>query len=178
MFCNFRKGIRIRIEGTLAVKNDIGIEVEVGDALCVRVGVHDSLHLGVVDIFRNAHFGDVLHIYGISRPPIPNDGLVARFINTIAFAVGVRQFEQDRKAALAGKYNYLNPKKSATVPSEYIKQVLMRGTGFIGGKGRVCKIFETEIDAGTRAKRIKAEYGQGGAGCSYFLSTQTPKQYL
>mgnify|MGYP000783059109 CR=1 FL=1 len=42
--------------------------------------------------------------------------------------------------------------------------VLMRGTGFIGGKGRVCKIFETEIDAGTRAKRIKAEYGQGGAG--------------
>ena len=76
----------------------------------------------------------------------------------------MRQFEQDRKAALAGKYNYLNPKKSATVPSEYIKQVLMRGTGFIGGKGRVCKIYETEIDAGTRAKRIKAEYGQGGAG--------------
>ena len=34
----------------------------------------------------------------------------------------MRQFEQDRKAALAGKYNYLNPKKSATVPSEYIKQ--------------------------------------------------------
>ena len=32
------------------------------------------------------------------------------------------------------------------------------------GKGRVCKIFETEIDAGTRAKHIKAEYGQGGAG--------------
>ena len=76
----------------------------------------------------------------------------------------MRQFEQDRKAALDGKYNYLNPKKSATVPSEYIKQVLMRGTGFIGGKGRVCKIYETEIDAGTRAKRIKAEYGQGGAG--------------
>ena len=76
----------------------------------------------------------------------------------------MRQFEQDRKAALAGKYNYLNPKKSATVPGEYIKQVLMRGTGFIGGKGRICKIFETEIDAGTRAKRIKAEYGQGGAG--------------
>ena len=40
----------------------------------------------------------------------------------------------------------------------------MRGTGFVGGQGRVCKIFETEIDAGTRAKRIKAEYGQGGAG--------------
>ena len=30
----------------------------------------------------------------------------------------------------------------------------MRGTGFIGGKGRVYpRFFETEIDAGTRAKR-------------------------
>lgn len=75
-----------------------------------------------------------------------------------------RQLEKDRNDALSGKYNYLNPKKSATVPKEYIKQVLMRGTGFIGGKGRVCEIFQSEIDAGTRAKRIKAEYGQGGAG--------------
>ena len=75
-----------------------------------------------------------------------------------------RPLEKDRKDALSGKYNYLNPKKSATVPKEYIKQVLMRGTGFIGGKGRVCEIFQSEIDAGTRAKRIKAEYGQGGAG--------------
>ena len=76
----------------------------------------------------------------------------------------MHQFEQDKKAALAGKYNYLNPKKSDTVPSEYIKEVLMRGTGFVGGKGRVCKIYQTEIDAGTRAKLIKQEYGTGGAG--------------
>ena len=75
-----------------------------------------------------------------------------------------RQLEKDRNDALSGKYNYLNAKKSATVPKEYIKQVLMRGTGFIGGKGRVCEIFQSEVDAGTRAKRIKAEYGQGGAG--------------
>ncbi|NSC26696.1 DEAD/DEAH box helicase family protein [[Eubacterium] rectale] len=75
-----------------------------------------------------------------------------------------RQLEKDRKDALSGKYNYLNPKKSSKVPKEYIKQVLMRGTGFIGGKGRVCEIFQSEIDAGTRAKCIKAEYGQGGAG--------------
>ena len=86
----------------------------------------------------------------------------------------MRRFEQDRKAALAGKYNYLNPKKSFTVPSEYIKQVLMRGTGFIGGKGRVYKIFETEIDAGTRAKRIKAEYGQGGDRKSTRLNSSHP----
>lgn len=74
------------------------------------------------------------------------------------------KFEQDRKAALAGKYNYLNPKKSPNVPHEYIKTVVLRGTGFAGGKGRVCEIFKNEIDAGTRAKRIKAEYGIGGAG--------------
>ena len=74
------------------------------------------------------------------------------------------RFEQERKEALAGKYNYLNPKKSPTVPHEYIKTVVLRGTGFIGGKGRVCEIFHTEIDAGTRAKRIKEEYGTGGAG--------------
>ena len=48
------------------------------------------------------------------------------------------RLEQDRKAALAGKYNYLNPKKSPTVPHEYIKTVVLRGTGFAGGKGRVC----------------------------------------
>ena len=75
----------------------------------------------------------------------------------------MRQYEEDRKTALAGKYNYLNPKKAESVPSEYVKQILMRGTGFVGGKGRVCEIYRTEIDAGTRAKRIKAEYGQGGA---------------
>ena len=74
------------------------------------------------------------------------------------------KFEQDRKAALAGKYNYLNPKKSPNVPYEYIKTVVLRGTGFAGGKGRVCEIYKNEIDAGTRAKRIKAEYGIGGAG--------------
>ena len=37
------------------------------------------------------------------------------------------KFEQDRKAALAGKYNYLNPKKSLNVPHEYIKTVVLRG---------------------------------------------------
>lgn len=76
----------------------------------------------------------------------------------------MNKFEQDRKAALAGKYNYLNPKKSPNVPHEYIKTVVLRGTGFAGGKGRVCEIFKNEIDAGTRAKRIKEEYGIGGAG--------------
>ena len=62
------------------------------------------------------------------------------------------------------KYTYLAPKKEPDVPHEFIKQVVLRGTGFAGGRSRVCEIFHTEIDAGTRAKRIKQEYGQGGAG--------------
>ena len=62
------------------------------------------------------------------------------------------------------KYTYLAPKKETDVPHEFIKQVVLRGTGFAGGRSRVCEIFHTEVDAGTRAKRIKQEYGQGGAG--------------
>ena len=76
----------------------------------------------------------------------------------------MQKFQQEMADAKSGKYNYLNPKKASVVPHEYVKTVLLKGTGFIGGRGRVCKIFETEIDAGTRAKRIKAEYGIGGSG--------------
>ena len=76
----------------------------------------------------------------------------------------MQRFQQEMADAKGGKYNYLNPKKASVVPSEYVKEVVLRGTGFVDGRGRVCKIFETEIDAGTRAKRIKAEYGTGGAG--------------
>jgi N12 class adenine-specific DNA methylase len=75
----------------------------------------------------------------------------------------MEQLEADRREAQSGKYNYLNPKKELVVPHDYITQVLLKGSGFVGGMGRICKIFETEIDAGTRASRIKKEYGQGGA---------------
>ena len=71
---------------------------------------------------------------------------------------------KDQQEAKAGKYNYLNPKKELVVPPEYVKEVVLRGTGFENGRKRVCEIFQTEIDAGTRAQRIKKEYGQGGAG--------------
>ena len=76
----------------------------------------------------------------------------------------MKRFEKEKKEALQGKYNYLNPKKENYVPSDYIKYVVLRGTGFVNGRTRVCKIFETEIDAGTRAGLIKKEYGTGGSG--------------
>lgn len=76
----------------------------------------------------------------------------------------MEKLAKDQAEAKAGKYNYLYPKKEPDVPHEFIKQVVLRGTGFAGGRSRVCEIFHTEVDAGTRAKRIKQEYGQGGAG--------------
>ena len=62
------------------------------------------------------------------------------------------------------KYTYLEPKKELIVPHEYVVDTLLRGSGFTNGRTRICQIFQNEIDAGTRAKRIKKEYGQGGAG--------------
>ena len=78
----------------------------------------------------------------------------------------MEQFKTEKNEAKKGVHNYLNPKKASVVPNKYVKEVLLSGTGFIGGRGRVCKIFETEIDAGTRAMLIKKEYGIGGTNWS------------
>ena len=71
--------------------------------------------------------------------------------------------EQEKEDLKAGKYTYLNPKKEP-VPEEYIKTVVLRGTGFVGGKKRVCQIMQSEFVKSERVKKIKAEYGTGGAG--------------
>lgn len=62
------------------------------------------------------------------------------------------------------KFTYLEPKKELVVPHAFITQVLLRGSGFENGRNRIRQIFQNEIDAGTRAKLIKQEYGLGGAG--------------
>ena len=62
------------------------------------------------------------------------------------------------------KYTYVAPKKEMVVPHEYVEQVLRRGSGFSGGKKRIYEIFQNTMDANERAKRIKKEYGIGGAG--------------
>ncbi len=65
-----------------------------------------------------------------------------------------------------GKYTYLNPKKEAEVPYEYIREVVLRGTGFQNGRTRICKIFEDCSEPSERIKLIKKEYGLGGVGWS------------
>ena len=65
---------------------------------------------------------------------------------------------------LPRKYAYVEPKKEAVIPPEFIVQTLLHGTGFVNGMTRVYKIFEDVMEATERAKQIKKEYGQGGAG--------------
>lgn len=73
-------------------------------------------------------------------------------------------FDPEYRITGQKKYTYIEPKKELVVPHDYIIQTLLRGSGFENGRTRICNIFETEIDASTRSKLIKKEYGQGGAG--------------
>ena len=50
------------------------------------------------------------------------------------------------------------------IPHEYIVEMLLRGSGFEGGKKRIYAMYQEPISKEERAKRIKKEYGQGGAG--------------
>ena len=70
----------------------------------------------------------------------------------------------DRDKKENPKFTYVEPKKEDTVPQEFVKEVILRGTGFVGGKRRVYDIMQRELVKSNRIKLIKQEYGQGGAG--------------
>ena len=72
--------------------------------------------------------------------------------------------DKEKKESVISKYTYIDPKREDTVPHEFIKEVLLRGTGFVGGKKRVYDIMQRELIRSERIKLIKGEYGQGGAG--------------
>ena len=61
------------------------------------------------------------------------------------------------------KYSYLSPKYEIDIPEEYIREALLHGSGFVGGKFRVEKMCYSDMSPQERAKAIKKEYGQGGA---------------
>lgn len=73
-------------------------------------------------------------------------------------------FASNGEVSIPEKYTYTKPKTELVVPHDYIRQVLLKGSGFSHGKRRIYHIFETVSDPGERVKRIKKEYGQGGAG--------------
>ena len=72
---------------------------------------------------------------------------------------------EDEQRIKVEKYGYLNPRKADYIPHDYIRQVMLRGTGFEGGFDRVVQIFQNEMEAGKRTALIKKEYGLGGASC-------------
>ena len=73
-------------------------------------------------------------------------------------------FASNGEVSIPEKYTYTKPKTELVVPHDYIRQVLLKGSGFSHGKRRIYHIFETVSDPGERVKQIKKEYGQGGAG--------------
>ena len=71
---------------------------------------------------------------------------------------------QNGDMTLPGEYSYQKPEQVLTVPHEYVKEALMHGSGFEHGKRRIYAMFQDISDPGERAKAIRKEYGQGGAG--------------
>ena len=73
-------------------------------------------------------------------------------------------FTQNGDVKIPEKYTYVKPKTELVIPHDYIREVLLRGSGFSHGKRRIYGIFDSISDPEERVKRIKKEYGQGGAG--------------
>lgn len=61
---------------------------------------------------------------------------------------------EDEQRIKVEKYGYLNPRKADHIPHDYIRQVMLRGTGFEGGFDRVVQIFQNEMEAGKRTALI------------------------
>ena len=71
---------------------------------------------------------------------------------------------QNGDVELPKEYSYQKPEPELTVPHEYVKQVLMRGGNFSGGRKRIYTIFQEISSPGERVKAIRKEYGQGSVG--------------
>lgn len=65
---------------------------------------------------------------------------------------------------LPKEYSYQKPEQALAVPHEHVKQILMRGGAYYGGRKRIYEAFQNASDRGERIKAVRNEYGQGGAG--------------
>lgn len=54
--------------------------------------------------------------------------------------------------------------KTVFVATDFLREVILRGTGFVNGKQRVKKLFEEKQTASERIQGLKKEYGLGGWG--------------
>lgn len=73
-------------------------------------------------------------------------------------------FTQNGDIKIPEKYTYIKPKTEAVVPHDYIRQILLQGDAFSYTKRKIYDIFQNTSEPGERVKKIKNQYGQGGAG--------------
>ena len=61
-------------------------------------------------------------------------------------------------------FDFIAPTKTIYEAKDFITEIVIHGSGFQNGKQRIKALYDTGMTAQDRAKRIKAEYGQGGCG--------------
>lgn len=72
-------------------------------------------------------------------------------------------FGADGQLSLPGQYPYKKTEQKLAVPQEYIRQVLLLGSGFSDGKKRIYNLFQQVSDTEERIRALKEEYGAGGS---------------
>lgn len=97
------------------------------------------------------------------RDTLESDDVPESGTMKLYFLPDIPDEDEQKKVIYKDKHDYLNPRKADTVPNEYKRQVLLRGTGFAGGINRIRDIYMNEMDRDKRVKLIKSEYGLGGA---------------
>ena len=73
-------------------------------------------------------------------------------------------FDMDGQLSLPEKYQYKKTEQELTVPKEYIRQMLLRGSNLSGSRDRIYHIFQDISDSEERIRELKKEYGKSGAG--------------
>lgn len=74
------------------------------------------------------------------------------------------ELENSFDANISNKYTYIQP-KIEEVPKQYLTDILLRGSGFVGGKQRIFDFYnKKQMSNVERAAAIKKEYGLGGCG--------------
>lgn len=60
-------------------------------------------------------------------------------------------------------FDFIEKPREKTI-DDYAEEAILYGTGFVNGKKRVYELYQKDMSSGDRAKQIRNEYGQGGAG--------------
>lgn len=94
-----------------------------------------------------------------------NDGQLSLFSSdTLKTNIVENAHNDEKEEIIEDEIKENLKKKYEEVPIEFAQVIAQHGTGVVDGKFRVMEIYEQGISASERAKKIKAEYGLGGAG--------------